>query len=250
MTPTPREQAQRLLNQAAMHGNQNERGEWLTYANQAVLADPTYVDAWLMRGQARQEIGDMPGALSDYEHAIRLSPHYAPAYYKRAWYKGAVGDYLGAIEDSERAYQLEPGSILNYSLRLGHAYAELGDHQRALDYYQAALALHPTHNGVLYNRAILYYQRGEYALSLADLAICLHDQPQWAWAHEYCGANYLALGEYTKAIASLTLALRYEPTHARTYYLRSRAYQAIGDHKRADDDHRVAAELDPKQYGS
>lgn len=244
-----RNQAELLLDKAKDYGNRNERGEWLTYANQAVVADPTYVDAWITRGHARQEIGDLQGALADYEQAIRLDPSHAHAYYKRAWYKGRIGDYLGAIEDAEYAYRLDSTSGTYYFLRLGHAYAELGDHHQAFDYYEKALALHPNHNGVLYNRALLFYRRGEHGSALRDLAICLRDQPTWAWAHLYCGATYLAMSEFTKAIASLTLALRYEPSTAWTYHLRSQAYTAVGDTRRAQQDHQVAAELDPTRYG-
>jgi tetratricopeptide (TPR) repeat protein len=241
-----RERAIHHLEQARYHSRRNERGEWLMCANQAVLADSTYVEAWIVRGQARQEIGDLRGAFADYERAITLDPTSARAYYSRGWAKGVSGDYLGEIEDTEHAYQLEPDTTSMYWRRLGHAYAGLGDYNRALDYYQSALTLRSDDMGVLFNRAVLYYQQEEYRHALQDLEAVLGMQKNWAWALKYKGACEVALKQYGNAIENLSHALKYEPTSAWSYALRAEAYTALGDTERAERDARIAAELDPQ----
>lgn len=255
MTPPPsipvqdRELAVQHLEQARYHSRRNERGEWLRSANDAVLADSTFVDAWLARGQARQEIGDLRGALADYERAIALNPKSARAYYSRGWAKGVAGDYLGEIEDSEHAYQLEPETTSIYLRRLGHAYAGLGDYTRAMGYYEQALALHPDDLGVLFNRAVLYYEQSRYDRAMKDLARVLQIQNNWSWALKYKGACEIALRRYGNAVESLSHALKYEPTSAWSYALRAEAYTALGDKERATRDEHIAAELDPRYSG-
>jgi tetratricopeptide (TPR) repeat protein len=47
--------------------------------------------------------GDLAAALADYDHAIRIKPTFADAYLSRGAIRKAVGDVIGAIEDFESA---------------------------------------------------------------------------------------------------------------------------------------------------
>src|ERR1700730_12939908 len=78
------------------------------------------------RGIAKQNGGDLKGALADYNRAIELDPYDAIPYENRGVVKAAQGDLHGAIADFNRALQLSPGNAEAYDNR-GVAIQKTGD---------------------------------------------------------------------------------------------------------------------------
>ena len=70
----------------------------------------------------RHALGDYPGAVADYDDALRLTPQRAaaPLYHGRGGARHAAGDLAGAIADYDRALELDPGLCAAYISR-GHA---------------------------------------------------------------------------------------------------------------------------------
>ncbi len=60
------------------------------------------MEAYLNRGTAKAELGDMSGAIEDYNHTLELDPHLASAYSNRSRAKLALGDQQGASQDYYR----------------------------------------------------------------------------------------------------------------------------------------------------
>jgi tetratricopeptide (TPR) repeat protein len=51
--------------------------EKLLFCNHAIRLRPNYAEAFLIRGLARKEKGDLEGALRDFDQAVRIDPDYA-----------------------------------------------------------------------------------------------------------------------------------------------------------------------------
>ena len=64
--------------------------------------------AFYNRGVAKDDLGDHPGAIADYDKAIELNPDDDAALNNRGLVKSDLGDYQGAIEDLDKAIRLEP----------------------------------------------------------------------------------------------------------------------------------------------
>ncbi|MEK7466615.1 MAG: tetratricopeptide repeat protein [Planctomycetota bacterium] len=73
-----------------------------------VVTELRHPDAWVARGDARRDAGDLPRAIADYSEAIRIYPHYWIAYVRRGMARFDSKDYKGAAEDFAKRLELKP----------------------------------------------------------------------------------------------------------------------------------------------
>ena len=74
--------------------------------SKAIELNPEDAYAYYNRGLAKENIGDLSGAISDYSKAIELNPEYADAYRNRGIAKENIGDLSGACSDWRKAGNL------------------------------------------------------------------------------------------------------------------------------------------------
>jgi tetratricopeptide (TPR) repeat protein len=134
--------------------NATDLDEKLRCYSEAIRLKPDYATAYYNRGLAREDKGDLDGALRDYDEAIRLnldgalrdydeairlSPD-ADAYYKRGNVRRDKGDLEGALRDYDEAIRLKPDFDSAYYNR-GRLYKKKGERQAAITNYQKYLDL-------------------------------------------------------------------------------------------------------------
>lgn len=166
--------------------------------------------------------------------------------------------YRQAFTLCQRAVQLAPDrtDYLSYLADLAHT---LGEHEKAVEYYEQALANYlntyeEDHPGVVisrnnlgatwdslgeYKKAISYYEQ---ALA-SDLKTYGEDHPNVAIDRNNLGMAWLALGEYEKAIVYLEQALAsdlktYGKDHPQVATYQNNlggAWHALGEYKKAND---------------
>jgi tetratricopeptide (TPR) repeat protein len=98
-----------------------------------VVTEKRHPDAWVARGDAHRDAGDLPRALSDYSEAIRIYPHYWVAYFRRGMARFDSGDFEGAAEDFAARLDLKPddASRAEAALRLWVCRAKLSGRDAA-----------------------------------------------------------------------------------------------------------------------
>ena len=74
--------------------------------NKALDFDPLYADGYFNRSSANFKMRDFSGAIDDYSHAIRINPKDSDAFFNRANIKKEIGDIKGAFEDWRKALDL------------------------------------------------------------------------------------------------------------------------------------------------
>ncbi len=79
----------------------------------------------------KSESGDRPGAIADFDQALKLDPKYAEAYSNRGMTKSQSGDKKGAILDFDQAIAIRPQNAIDYNLR-GMTKSQLGDQSGAI----------------------------------------------------------------------------------------------------------------------
>ncbi|HEU0176601.1 MAG TPA: tetratricopeptide repeat protein [Blastocatellia bacterium] len=96
----------------------------------------------LAMGVTRREIGDLDGAMADFNHAIALAPRLAWAYFGRGAILGEQGKFDEAIIDFDRAVELDPEFALAYANR-GLARLRRGEDYIAKKDFRLCLKLDP-----------------------------------------------------------------------------------------------------------
>jgi tetratricopeptide (TPR) repeat protein len=105
--------------------------------------DPTDVIGWVARGNARLG-SDLPGALSDYEAALRLNPRSLAAMQNKAHVLSRLGRYPEAVQALDQLLELYPDFVPARTgrgvihARLGNRAEALADAEEALRRSQAA----------------------------------------------------------------------------------------------------------------
>ena len=108
----------------------------------AIKLDPQSYLAWFNRASAREEIGDIVGAMGDYDEAIRVNPKHPDAYFNRALLRN--NNSRQEIDDYTTCIKLNPNLIDAYLNRASCYYAK-GVYVAALADYKAVLKIMPSH---------------------------------------------------------------------------------------------------------
>ncbi|QSV53880.1 MAG: serine protease [Dolichospermum sp. UKL201] len=136
--------------------------------NQAIKINPNFAEAYYNRGGVRYELGDKPGAIDDYTQAIKINPNLAEAYNNRGLVRSKLGDKPGAIDDYNLAIKINPNDAYAYYNR-GNVRDDLGDKPGAIDDYNLAIKINPNLALAYGNRGLVYYQLGDKQKAKEDL---------------------------------------------------------------------------------
>lgn len=134
-------------------------------------------EAFLNRGMAKEALGDIAGAISDYSEGLKLNPKYRLLYHRRGLAYEQQGDPELAIKDFSQAIQLDPTDSEALVLR-GLTYASQGELQLALRDYEAALTETPDDDMVLVLRGEVREELGQTESARADYLRALELNPQ------------------------------------------------------------------------
>jgi len=82
---------------------------------EAIWLNPRDSDAYYFRGNAKNDLGDLQGAIEDYTEVIRLEPDYhTPAYFFRALASLKLRNYQAAVDDFNETIRLSPDNANAY----------------------------------------------------------------------------------------------------------------------------------------
>jgi tetratricopeptide (TPR) repeat protein len=212
-----------------------------------LVNNPWDVEALVNRGCAKDEVGDVNGALADMAMAIQINPKYSKAYHNRACVlHQRRGEYKLAISDYSRSIAL--GFMHPYSFS-GRAscYVNLGNLNEALRDYSKAIDLDPDNPDRRIHRARIFREKKLYEQALKDLNQAIKMCPDCGEAYynraclnSDCGLYDLAIQDFTKA-----LALKY--VNANVFSGRAQCYKHLNLLDDALGDYFKAMEIEPKE---
>ncbi len=117
-------------------------------------------DALLERGIRHMHDGRMGAAVDDFTRAIELRPEFAEGWNKRATAYYLMGDFDQSLHDCDEVIQRNPshfGALSGYGL----IYVQRGELERALEYFERALAINPNMRGVQQSIELIQYRLGK-----------------------------------------------------------------------------------------
>jgi tetratricopeptide (TPR) repeat protein len=108
------------------------------------------VDALFRRGVTRMRDGGAESALAIFGEVIRLKPDFAEGWNKRATVLFFLGRHEESLADCAEVLRRNPhhfGALAGY----GQIYSRLENYEKALEYFERALAINPNMEGVAMN---------------------------------------------------------------------------------------------------
>jgi len=132
-----------------------------------------------------------------------------------------------AVSDWQRQVSANPDDP-DSLLGLGYAYQQTGDYERALEAYDAVIALDPRNTGALYNKAVVFSELGRGKDAEVAYWDVLEIAPDHALAAKALGEYYIGKAQYKSALAALEPVIEVRPQFADLQYLAGFACEKLG----------------------
>lgn len=172
-----------LLFGAITFGRTKVWKDGITLWNDVITQYPKVAFAHYNLGNAHKNIQDFKGAIKAYSGAVKADSAYTMAYFNRA-----------------------------------HAYADILQHQEAIDDYTKAIVLKKGDNQeAYYNRAVSEAALKLYDAAIADYTVSLQMKPNDATVYYSRGNMKAFKGNFEEAIPDYTKAIEYDPKMADAY---------------------------------
>lgn len=224
-------------------GNQHtDPARAIAYYSEALELAPDFVSAYINRGSAFHQTGQLQRAIQDFDQALKLDPDNARAYYNRGVVYGASGQLQRAIKDYDQALKLDPNFVFAYVER-GIAFDETGQLRRAIQDYDQALQLDPNNVFAYSNRGIAYAHLSQFPRAIQEFDQAPKLDPNDANSYYNRGSAYADLGQLQRAIQDYDQTLKLDPNDVLAYNHRGNAYFKLRQRGPAYQDFRKACHL-------
>lgn len=245
----------------------------------AIERNPFIIDAYQVRGIARQTLRRPAEAIDDYnvglnnmpqhkaflinkaicEEALerydsaevtyatllRFHPKYDYGYMGRAQLRLSEGDTVSALSDIDHALELNKNISSAYVIRSEINMKYKDDLNAALADMDEAIKLEPQYAGYFINRAYMKYNLDDYFGAMADYDYAVSLEPTNVIAHFNRGLLLTEVSEDNKAIDDFSYVLGSEPDNFIARYNRALLYQKIGKYREAISDYDVVLDKYP-----
>lgn len=166
------------INELTAQGNeaykQGKYQQAIDAYNQVLELDEDRELIYNNRGMAYMETGSFAQAAADFTEAIGRNPEEDVYYNNRGLAYLGLKEYEKAETDFSEAIRLRQEA--SYYVSRANARKNLGDTERALEDYSAALALSPGNLKALNNRGALYFAQENYEAAIKDYTAALQQQ--------------------------------------------------------------------------
>lgn len=254
--------------EAAYNGDQYKKA--LVVLDECLKQYPGYFEAYALRGSVKEILKDNDGALTDYSIYLEQFPQHLPILLSRAVLRYKIGSYDQAKEDFYTLLKMNPTETNTVFYRQNasvgdrnpvmtaesghksHIYNYFGlteskqkNHERAIAYYDSALALNPTEPDYFVNRGL-----SKEALNDTTAAADYEQALKLNYRHTLARHNLQALkakkGETTTFEDRLTETIQGDSTMLYPYLERAIQRFEGGYYEGAVEDYSSALEIDPR----
>ena len=164
-----------------------------------VANSPDRARAELALGVEKLSPGTYQEAMAHFNRAIQIWPGYSEAYLSRAVAEHDQSRPAAALADLDRALDLDPDSTRAYNER-GQIYLENGDTGKAIQEFSRSIQVTPTVDGH-YQRGEAYEKLGEHQKAIADFDAAILQSSEAPYAFRARAAARLASGDRAGAAA-------------------------------------------------
>ncbi len=228
-----------------------DRGEYAIAEaafNQAISANPNYLEAYLALGQMyNHELNQPDKAIAAYQKAIEVGGNDARNYEDLGRAFLEIGEYAQAAKALERSVSLNP-NVPEAQHALAQAYLEQGRYEQARERERAAQARFagdiylPAQIGI----AESFRRQGRFDEAIAAFNTVLDTDPNSAEAYVGLGRTAADQRDWQAAIGYYNRAIALDPTAAAPHFWLGQALVEQGYYNRALDEFDVVLQIDPE----
>ncbi|WP_310488780.1 tetratricopeptide repeat protein, partial [Chamaesiphon sp. VAR_69_metabat_338] len=193
------------------------------------------------RGRARQKMGDLPGALADFNITIDRKPQ-AAVFNDRAEVHRGLGDRQAALKDCNRAIELNP-KFINAYFRRGLIFVELGDLELALLDFDITLDFDPEYADAYIQRSWIHFRKNDYTRAKQDCRSVKALDNASFWANYISGVVDGLSGLHHTALKNFSRAIELSPHYVSARYHRGVVHYELGNTAAAMADFEQARSL-------
>jgi protein O-mannosyl-transferase len=193
----------------------------IKFWNDVIQKDSSIHQAWNNLGTAEFDMGNIKGALHDFNRVVQIKPDYTVGYFNRANARKEQGDGNGALLDYSKALSLKPDYVEAYCNR-GILKRETGDYQGSLKDLNLAVSINPFFKQAYNNRGIVNFLLGNKIASMSDFSKAILLDSTYADAYYNKGKLLKMENIFMDALHNLDLAVRYNPKNINVYLLRAK----------------------------
>jgi len=231
-------QANKLYRQALKTKDLNEKIKFLT---EVIKLNPTKLDAYFHRANAKNDLGDYHGAIVDYSKIIVIEPD-ADTYYNRGNSRYSLKDFEGAKEDYEKAFKLD-SYFVDALYSLGCVKYDLGNYESALLDFNKVLKAEPYYYKAYTLRAYTHTALKQQKNAIKDYSIAIFMNPS-ADSYYNRGVYYIDLKYYKKAKSDFSTVIRLNKNNAFAYFYKGVSNLLLNKYKSAISDFSIAIKND------
>lgn len=193
-----------LLESAILAFDSQDWGNAERLLSNYISSNPRFTEAYWLRGQTFERMGNFDRALSDFSILLSINPDYAEAYFARGRIRFQLKQYESAIKDFQDFLVTPPGETTRIIYRQGAG--DIGTSQ-----VLTAQSGNPAQ--AYYHLGLCSFELGEYDFAVDYFDLALEYESTNADYHAEKGRSYLRIGENMLAIESFEKALAINPRH-------------------------------------
>lgn len=162
-----------------------------------IIAIAKLPEVYNNRALIKQSIGDVNGALEDFNEALVLNPKDITVYNNRGVLKKEQKDYIGSMSDYNRAQEINPNKATTYNNR-ADLYITLGKLNEALDDINRCITLDASNPVFFITKGEIYKAMGKYSEAISEFSNALSIKSDIKEAYKLRAECYMELAKNIK----------------------------------------------------
>lgn len=224
--------------------SQGRYSESLPVLNTLIGIDSSLFEGWFLRGVAKYNLGDIRGAISDFDKSLKANPLSAQSYHYKAIALSQVSEYDKALKEISSALELRPNSP-DFLFTLGVLQFQTQNYPKAIGTFTRVIQLESSNADAWYNRATAKLLIADTLGAISDYSTTINVNPFHAAAYARRGAVNAELDRNHLALADLNRAIELDSLKADFYFTRAIINYNFKKYQNSIDDLTKALRLNP-----
>jgi tetratricopeptide (TPR) repeat protein len=196
-------------------------------------------NTYAKRGYAYLMLGNYGAAIKDETDALTMDPSYLNAYFVRGLSRYETSDYKGAKQDLDLFLDRERTNPIAFNYMAALSFMNQ-DYKGSLENYNEVVRLDPKYPDIYTNRGMMRHYNQDFKGAIQDYDEALKIDPANVTAYNNRGAAKMMLKDLEAALADFNKAISLSDKYADAYDNRGRVKQALGDTEGACADWQLA----------